>query len=165
MPKPHNIASFMLRFTQELWRDPRGEPHIRWRGHIRHVQGDEEERFTDFAEAVTFMQRFLTQLTMDTLSGANDMSQEKVFSESFKLWNQFATSYAEMMSQALEQSLKQSETIREQVDEASKKVIDVWQMPYQAHSRDLVEAIENLRSQVEKLSERISVLEKRSASQ
>ena len=165
MPKPHNIASFMLRFTQELWRDPHGEPHIRWRGQIRHVQGDEEERFTDFAEAITFMQRFLTRLTMDTLSGANDMSQEKVFSESFKLWNQFAISYAEMMTQALEQSLKQSETIREQVDEASKKVIDVWQMPYQGHSRDLAEAMDNLQAQIEKLTERISMLEKQSASQ
>ena len=95
MSKPHNIASFMLRFTQELWRDPHDEPHVRWRGHIRHVQGDEEERFTDFAEAVSFMQRFLTRLTMDTFAGATDMSQDKVFFESFKLWNQFATSYAE----------------------------------------------------------------------
>ena len=41
MTNPPNIASFMLRFTQEMWRDMQGEPHIRWRGHIRHVQGDQ----------------------------------------------------------------------------------------------------------------------------
>ena len=80
--KTHNIASFVLRFTQELWQDPEREPHVRWRGHIRHVQGDDETHFTDAAEAILFLQRHLIQLTMDSLSGSVGMSPEKVFTDS-----------------------------------------------------------------------------------
>jgi uncharacterized protein YukE len=161
MPKPHNIVSFVLRFTQELWNDPQGEPHIRWRGHIRHVQGTDEERFTDFAEAVTFMQRYLTALTKETLAGASNMSQEKVFAESVKLWNQFATSYADMMTQAVEKSMKQSESFREQMDEAGKKVFDAWQVPYPSGQDELLKAINQLSRQIATLSERIEQLENR----
>lgn len=78
MSNDRNIASFVLRFTQELWEDAQQEPHVRWRGHIRHVQGEEENRFTDFAEAASFMQRHLTQLTIDLLSKKGEgISQEK----------------------------------------------------------------------------------------
>jgi uncharacterized protein YukE len=161
MPKPHNIVSFVLRFTQELWSDPQGEPHIRWRGHIRHVQGTDEERFTDFTEAVTFMQRYLTALTRETLAGASNISQEKVFSESVKLWNQFATSYADMMTQAMQQSMKQSESFREQMDEAGKKVFDTWQFPYQSGQDELLKAIDRLNQQIGTLADRIESLENR----
>ena len=160
MPKPHNIVSFVLRFTQELWNDPQGEPHIRWRGHIRHVQGNEEERFTDFAEAVTFMQRYLNALTKETLADAKNMTQEKVFAESFKIWNQFAISYAKVMTQAMQQSMKRSEAFREQMDEAGKKVIDALQFPYQSDREDLLKAIDQLNAQVTSLSEQVESLEK-----
>lgn len=160
MTKPHNIASFVLRFTQELWQDAQDQPHVRWRGHIRHVQGNEEERFTDFADAVTFMQQYLTRLTMDTLAGAEDMTQEKVFAESFKLWDQFASSYAKMMAQAMEQSLRQSEVFREQVDEASKKVLDAWRLPFQGDRSDLIKIIDQLQNQVQTLADKVESLEK-----
>ena len=167
MPKPHNIVSFVLRFTQELWNDPQGEPHIRWRGHIRHVQGTDEERFTNFTEAITFMQRYLTALTQETLAGASNISQEKIFAESLKLWNQFATSYTDMMAQAMEQSVKQSESFREQMDEAGKKMFDAWQFPHQTHpphqsgQDELLKAINRLNRQIDTLAERVESLENR----
>ncbi len=159
MTKPHNIASFLLRFTQELWQDTHGEPHVRWRGHIRHVQGNGEERFTDFADAVSFMQRYLTQLTIDTLSGAEELSQEKIFEESFKMWEQFASSYAKMMSQAMEQSVRQSEAFREQMDEAGKRVMDAWRLPFHAGEPDPTETLQQLQAQVEALSQKVETLE------
>ena len=42
-----DVASFVLRFTQDLYEDEAGEPRVRWRGHIRHVQSDADARFTD----------------------------------------------------------------------------------------------------------------------
>ena len=56
-----DVASFLIRFTQDLWRSPTGDPQIAWRGHIRHVQGETEETFTDFAEALKFIQDHLAQ--------------------------------------------------------------------------------------------------------
>ncbi|MCS6843930.1 MAG: hypothetical protein NZ528_06345 [Caldilineales bacterium] len=47
------ISSFVLRFTQEAGG---GQP---WRGVVRHVQSDEEIRFTRIEEALRFMQRFV----------------------------------------------------------------------------------------------------------
>lgn len=47
------ISSFILRFTQESDAD---QP---WRGVVRHVQSDEEARFTRIEEALQFIGRFV----------------------------------------------------------------------------------------------------------
>lgn len=47
------ISSFILRFTQESDAD---QP---WRGVVRHVQSDEEARFTRIEEALRFIGRFV----------------------------------------------------------------------------------------------------------
>jgi len=159
MTKPHNVASFVLRFTQEMWQDTQGEPHVRWRGHIRHVQGNQEERFTDFAEAVTFIQRYLTELTADSLAGDKNVSQEKIFKESFKLWEQFASSYSNMMFQAMEQTVKQSETLKEQMDEATKRALNAWQLPEQPSEEKVLEALNNLQAQMQALTDKVAKLE------
>ncbi|MDX1520712.1 MAG: hypothetical protein R3264_03720 [Anaerolineae bacterium] len=161
MTKNQNIASFMLRFTQELWQDAEKEPHVRWRGHIRHVQGNEENRFTDVAEAIGFMQKHLTELTLDTLSGDEPVSQEKVLQESFKLWEQFASSYANMMTQAMEQGLKQSETFRAQMSEARQQALKAWQLPFTGNQADLLETVTALQQQVEALTTKVEALEKK----
>ena len=160
MTKMHNVASFVLRFTQEMWQDTQGEPHVRWRGHIRHVQGDEEERFTDFAEAVTFIQRYLTALTADSLAGDKNVSQEKVFQESFKLWEQFASSYSDMMFQAMKQTVKQSETIKEHLDETTRQALNAWQLPGQPNQKKILEALNTLQEQMQALTDRFEKLEK-----
>ena len=125
------------------------------------MQGHEENRFTDFAEAVSFMQRHLTQLTMDTFAGDKSMSQDKVLNESFKLWEQFAASYTDMMFQAMEQSLKQSETFREKVDEARENVLKAWQFPFQTHQEELLKMMQALQAQVETLSNKVAELEEK----
>lgn len=62
-----DIASFVLRFTQELWEDTQGDPRIEWRGNIRHVQSGDEHHFTDFTEAMSFIQQALMKLTLDSV--------------------------------------------------------------------------------------------------
>lgn len=160
MPKTDNIASFVLRFTQELWQDEQGEPQVQWRGHIRHVQGDEEDRFTDFAEAVAFIQRYLTQLTLDAISGSSHMSQEKVLRESFKLWETFASSYTGLMVQAMEQTISRSEAMKQYLDDATKKALGAWQLPAQPNQDQLVEAFGKLQDQLQVLSEQVERLER-----
>lgn len=156
----NNIASFVLRFTQELWRDAQGEPHVQWRGHIRHVQGDEEGRFTDFAEAVAFIQRYLTQLTLEALTGGQPMNQEKVLQESFKIWEQFASSYTDMMFETMQHTVKQSEAFREQFDQAAERALKTWQLSPQPPYRDFVAALNLLQTQVETLTSKVEKLEK-----
>jgi hypothetical protein len=47
------ISSFILRFTHETDAD------LPWRGVVRHVQSDEEARFTRIEEALRFLARFV----------------------------------------------------------------------------------------------------------
>ena len=162
MHKSNNIASFMLRFTQELWQDAAEEAHIRWRGHIQHVQGHDEDRFTDFAEAIAFMQRHLTRLTTDSLGGDENVSQEKIFKESFKLWEQFASSYTNTMFQAMEQGMKQSETVKKQMEEVQENTLKAWQLPFQGTDQGpLLQTLSELQAQVESLSKKVEDLEKK----
>jgi hypothetical protein len=160
MMKPqNNVASFVLRFTQEMWQDAQDEPHVQWRGHIRHVQGDEEDRFTDFAEAVAFIQRYLAQLTMEAIAGGQNMNQEKVLQESFKLWEQFASSYTGMMFEAMEQTVKQSQTFKEQIDQATQRALKAWQLPGQPDQKQMIEVLKSLQAQVEALTAKVEKLE------
>jgi hypothetical protein len=156
----NNIASFVLRFTQEVWRDAQGEPHVQWRGHIRHVQGDEEDRFTDFAEAVTFIQRYLAQLTMETLSGGQNISQERVLRESFNVLEQFTSSYTDMMLAAVERTVKQSQTFKERIDQATERALKAWQIPLPPDQKQLVESLAVLQNQIQTLTENVETLEK-----
>jgi hypothetical protein len=158
-----DIASFVLRFTQDLWQDAQGEPHVEWRGHIRHIQGDEEVRFTDFSEAVTFIQRYLMQLTLGTLAAlpeGDQMDQEKTLHESFKLWEKFASSYTDMMFDAVEQTIKQSEAFKKQMDEAVTESLKAWKPPAQAESGQIIEMLQALQAQVQTLGDKVDSLEK-----
>lgn len=56
MPKT-TIASFVLRFTQELTADT--EPLTPWRAVIRHVQSDEEAHFTQMDDALAFIGQYV----------------------------------------------------------------------------------------------------------
>lgn len=58
------ISSFILRFTQETDID------APWRGVVRHVQSDEEARFTRIDEALRFIGRYIELDRMATGLGS-----------------------------------------------------------------------------------------------
>jgi hypothetical protein len=153
------ITSFVLRFAPQVWQDEAGEAHLQWRGQVRHVQGDEEVGFTDFAEAVAFMQRHLAQLASDSLADSQ-ASQEKVAAESFKLWEQFASTYSGMMFAAMERAVKQSEAIQQQIDGAAEKVFQTWRAPASAEPAHIAEILSQLQAQVNALAHKVEKLEK-----
>jgi hypothetical protein len=59
------INSFMMRFIQET------EADASWRGVVRHVQSNEEARFTRIDEALRFIGRFVE------VGGGNTTSNEE----------------------------------------------------------------------------------------
>ena len=64
MSKQQQNASFMVRFNQQISKDGDNSNH-QWRGKISHVQGGDEKRFTDFNDALLFMQEKLAELTQE----------------------------------------------------------------------------------------------------
>ena len=158
MNTQRSVASFMLRFTQDLWQDENGDPKVQWRGRINHVQGDEEIPFTDFTEALTFIQKQMQELTLKAFPAADPGTQEKALTESFKLWEQFTAN------------------IGSQVSDAFAKTFSLWFPPAfrgpagaeqkagtavePELSPEIAAQIESLTQQVKALSEKIEALEK-----
>ncbi|MCB9148979.1 MAG: hypothetical protein H6641_09480 [Caldilineaceae bacterium] len=146
-----DIASFLVRFTQDLWDDVPGEPRVEWRGHIRHVQSGKEHNFTDFTDAMAFIQQSLMDLTLNSTKGKATFSQpsaakagaeaaarqetyqQKALRESFKLWDKFTSSYSTMMMEAMQQaadrSIQHTEALRAQFDKTLEQTQNVsfWQ--------------------------------------
>jgi hypothetical protein len=158
-----DVASFVLRFTQDLWQDAEGEPHVEWRGHIRHVQSDGEKRFTDFSEAAEFIQRSLMELTLgtlDNLSGEKEVDQETPLRESFRLWERFASSYTDMMLNAMGRTVKQSEEVRQQMEKAVTESLGMWTQPSHRGRNEILGSLEALQEQVRILADKVDSLEK-----
>lgn len=59
------VNSFILRFVQEGAGSGEGETAV-WHGTIRHVQSNSEIRFTQLAEALAFLGRYVSLDTNDT---------------------------------------------------------------------------------------------------
>jgi hypothetical protein len=56
-----NVASFIVRFVQETAPDDVNDsPDANWRGSIKHIQTNSEQRFTRFAEAVAFIANYVS---------------------------------------------------------------------------------------------------------
>jgi hypothetical protein len=126
MKGQRDTASFVLRFTQDLWRDPEGDPRIEWRGHVRRVQDGEELRFTDLADAMNFIQESLLQLTMNAVPKEDKMYQDKAMRESLKIWEKFAENYTTIMVDAMQQTMKQSESFQRQLKDAVEQTMKPW---------------------------------------
>ncbi len=121
-----DIASFVLRFSQDVWREADGEPHVRWRGHIRHVQSDAETRFTDFADALAFIQSRLAQLTLDSVAGDSAEHQAQAMSDSLRLWERFTADYTDLVVRSMQQSLRQTQAYQRQVGESLTRSLTLW---------------------------------------
>lgn len=152
------IASFVVRFTQHLWKDPQEGPQVQWRGHIRHVQGDEQLSFTDLSEALAFIQRHLTELTMEATAGEAQPQREQALRESFQIWNRLAATYSDLYLDAMQAGFIQSEAFKDQVDQAVVDALEAWRPPSVAHSPD-AEALGRVRDQLDALAEKLARLE------
>ncbi len=103
MTTQRDIASFLVRFTQERWSDPQHGPQVRWRGYICHVQDGLESRFTDMVDAVLFIQHTLLKLTLRATASEDSAHQEKLLQESLQRWEELATHYRDALTAVIHQ--------------------------------------------------------------
>lgn len=54
-----NVTSFVLRFVYDQPSDESPGPAAGWHGLIRHVQSNEEQRFTRWTDATAFIARYV----------------------------------------------------------------------------------------------------------
>jgi len=172
MKGQRDSASFVLRFTQDLWRDTEGEPRVEWRGQVQRVKDGEELRFTDLADAMNFIQESLLKVTMNAVPKEDKTYQDKAIRESSKMWEKFAETYTSMMVNAMQQTIKQSETFQRQVTDTVEQAMKPWWLSFvtppapkppeseaMATQVQILQTLATLQVQIQNLSEKVTSLE------
>ena len=171
--KKDETASFVLRFTQKIFQNDDGESQIQWRGNIRHVQSDEEKRFSEFEEVSKFIQTKLADLTIQAMEDKSPEEQKGIISKSFDLWKKMALDAPKMVIDTLKDPKKQIEQVQSQIhqvqDAISHKIeekignsleIDEWRAASKNDYNNMMEMMTKMAKNIERLSEKVDALSK-----
>jgi len=162
MNKQKQTTSFVIRFTQKLYQDDNEETQIQWRGNIKHVQGGEEKRFSDFSKAMEFIQAKLADLTLESLEDKPAAEQKGILSKSFDLWKKVALDAPKLVIQTIKDPMAQVEQIQNQVkdviDQNIEPEINQWRSASKTDFQELMTAINNIAGEVKDLKEKVDQL-------
>jgi hypothetical protein len=156
----NTTASFMLRFTQKIFEDDQGEANVQWRGKISHVQGGDEKSFSQFEEAISFIQEKLANLTLKTTADKTKEEQEGILSKSFDIWKKMAMNTPKMVMDAIKDPKSQVAQIREQIEDVGEEIgqkleIDTWRAATKSDVKLVMDEISKLSAEVSKLNKRL----------
>ena len=146
--KAAQTASFMVRFSQKIYEE-KGESKVQWRGNVSHVQGGEELRFSDFNDAVNFIQERLAELTIEATKHKSNEEQEGILHKSFSLFKSVAASGNKVLMDTIKDPKKQVAQLQDQLtglgEEMWEKVpLDQWRHASKSDFQDIKEAISAL---------------------
>lgn len=167
--KQEQTASFMVRFNQRIFEE-NGEPKVQWRGKISHVQDGDEQRFSDFNDALTFMQEKLGVLTEEATKHQTTEEQESIIDKSLSMWKTIKNVGPKVLRDTLKDPKKQFTHLHDEIqdkistigDEISEKVqIDQWRNASRSDFNTIQNQIESLSSQIKGLSSKIDSLKKK----
>jgi len=160
--KQKETTSFVIRFTQKLYQDDQDETQIQWRGNIRHVQGGEEKRFSDFSKAMEFIQTKLADLTLESLEDKPAEEQKGILSKSFDLWKKVALDAPKLVIQTIKDPMAQVEQIQNQVkdviDQNIEPEINQWRSASKTDFQELMAAVNNIAVEVKDLKKKVDKL-------
>jgi hypothetical protein len=166
--KQEQNASFMVRFNQKIF-DENGESKIQWRGKISHVQDGEEKRFSDFNDALAFMQKKLAELTEKATNHETSDKQENIIEKSLSMWKTIKDVGPKVIRDTLKDPKKQFNQLQDQLqdqistigDEISEKVhIDQWRNASRSDFNEIQNQIKSLNTEIKKLSKKIDTINK-----
>lgn len=165
MSKKDDTTSFVIRFTQKMYQDEANETQVQWRGNIKHVQGGEEQRFSDFSKAVEFIQGKLAELTIQSAEHKPVEEQKGILSKSFDLWKKMAADTPRMVMNTIKDPKGQVELLQNQVKDVIgphiEQEVDQWRSASKSDFKQLIEAVngiaaelQTIKTKVDKLSEK-----------
>ncbi len=142
-----DMTSFVLRFVREITEDQQ----TRWRGTINHVQSNTKLNFTQFAEAVQFMQ---AQMGKEV---AQELFNPELVAETTQAWGQVASKYQELMLKTWLEAFGSPSRIQQAIT----KGLEDRKPPDRAEQETAIQSLEKLSARVEELTRQIEALEKR----
>ncbi|MDD7913356.1 hypothetical protein [Polaribacter ponticola] len=167
--KQEQTASFMVRFNQQIFKE-NGESKVQWRGKISHVQDGDEQRFSDFNDALTFMQQKLGVLTEEATKHQSTEEQESIIHKSLSMWKTIKNVGPKVLRETLKDPKKQFSHLQDEIqdkistigEEISEKVqIDQWRNASRSDFNSIQNQIENLSSEIKKLAVKIETIKKK----
>lgn len=166
-------ASFMVRFTQKIFEDESGKNDVQWRGRISHVQGGDQQAFTDFQDALTFIQDHLADMTIEHTEHIAPEDQDNLLTKSFDMWKKIAKSAPQMVIDTIKDPAaqvaniqKQINNVREEVEHriseplATIKEIDSWRSATKSDFKMVLEQLSEVSNQVAALNKKVDTLSK-----
>ena len=178
--KKDETASFVLRFTQKIFQNEQKESEVQWRGNIRHVQGGEEKRFSEFKDVVNFIQEKLADLTIKAMEEKSPEEQKGILSKSFDLWKRMSSTYPKMVIDTIKDPKAGVEQIQEEVNQQFSQVKeevnqqltqvkdtlsarldpDAWKPATKNDIQQMMKMMETLSKNVQQLNSKVEKLSK-----
>ena len=161
-------ASFMIRFTQKIFKDKDGNPGVQWRGKISHVQSGDDKGFVEFENAVSFMQEKLEDLTASSILNKPEEEQDGILSKSFEFLKKIKANAPKIMMDTIKDPIGQVGNFKEQIeeqikdvgDELSQKIeIDNLRMVSKSDYKDMLAIMQKMSTQIDNLSNKVDSLE------
>ncbi|MDO6596272.1 hypothetical protein Q4512_05050 [Oceanihabitans sp. 2_MG-2023] len=162
--KVDQTASFMVRFNQIIFEED-GESKVQWRGKVSHVQGGEDESFTNFNDAVAFIQERLGDLTLEATKDESPEVQDSLLKKSFSLWKTMAKEGPKVIMETIKDPRKQVANIQDQIsyfgeDLKDKVHIDQWRNASRSDFNTIKESISSLAEEIKKLNAKVDAISK-----
>ncbi len=160
MSKNDQTASFLLRFTQVIFKDKTGKADVQWRGKITHVQGNDQKNFSELKDAIGFIQNKLSDLTISSIK--EDLSpkeKEGILNKSMDIWKKLAKSYPKMVAEAIKDPKAQVIQIQEQISSKAEDLSNLLHLEsYKPTSKS---DIQELSHQISQLTDLVAKLQKK----
>ncbi|MHB0754058.1 hypothetical protein [Polaribacter sp. M15] len=166
--KQEQNASFIVRFNQQIFEE-NNESKIQWRGKITHVQDGDEKRFSDFNDALIFMQSKLAELTEEATKHESSAKQENILYKSLSMWKTIKDIGPKVIRDTIKDPKKQLSHLHEELqdkitiigDEISEKVhINEWRNASRSDFNKIQNQIESLADQIQKLTNKVDHINK-----
>ncbi len=172
--KKDETASFVLRFKQKVFQNDEGKSQVQWRGNIQHVQGGDEQNFTDFDDVVKFIQGKLADLTLQAIEDKSPEEQKSILAKNFELWKKMALETPKIVMETLKDPKKQLEQVQQQIgqinDNISQKIeerlgqrlaVDDWRVSSKSDYKKLLALVEKLSNDMATLNSKVDELSKK----
>ena len=152
-----DMVSFVLRFVREVGEDQQA----RWRGVIKHVQGDSQEHFTQFAEALTFMQAHVNEVIRESFVGSAREQNANPLLETTRLWGELMPQYTKLMMATMEEAVNSNVAVTQQLQKNVASTLAAWGVPTREEQERTLTALESLTTQLAALDAKMDELEQR----
>jgi hypothetical protein len=154
-----DVVSFVLRFVREMGEDQQA----RWRGVIKHVQGNSESQFSQFGEALAFMQLRVNELIETSFTETTRLNEANPFIETARLWGEFMPRYTRLMVDTMDDAMSSGSPLSQQMEKTMAATLSMWGMPTLDEQERAATALETITSQVDQLQAKIEQLEQQMA--